>query len=573
MPIPSWDSKIKASMLQLKARARPQEPRPDDPCLLPGQAGYKRLENQLYRIEIHEPKSASATFKYSRDNGTVYSRIIDISSEKITVSSIGRDRLLGFNNEDWIEITDNLHDSWGIPGILAHIKEVKVDGTDLILYYNSLIPPTAKIDNDSFPQRFNPIARKWDSKGALEISTENNGWIEIEDGIEVKFNNIDSCKTGDYFTIPARTLKADVEWPNGEDGLPEFVDIEGIEYHYAKLALLELSAGELRLISDCRHFFPPLSTLRRKPDLMLTNGMAFKYIDKIGEINKISVNSGAKKFLVDSDNNHKWYIVNAGPTESITLQFIGTVFQVVGDPQDASDPTQKSMTSIDIAPGCGYLLNVEFFEEGFYVGMDYRSDHFIKGGGFYVTARPGSPQHPDETSQLHKLPFIVDPDGNKTSKLTLTAVKRPIKISPDNVITPNGIIFDSTFFVGSYENPQTHESKILNDSPPGPAIILSEGSNLELTFKNDTNEIQGISFQGNSHTEGSMVIVGPGESKTSNINFRHPGVFLYYGIGDAFNAISDRVNEGMYGVIAIFKDDADTENIFCVVFSDFNLSK
>ena len=72
LPIPSWDSKIKPSSGQLKARTRPQEPT-SDPCILPEQAGYRRLENQLYRIEIHEPKSSekNATFKSSRDNGTV----------------------------------------------------------------------------------------------------------------------------------------------------------------------------------------------------------------------------------------------------------------------------------------------------------------------------------------------------------------------------------------------------------------------------------------------------------------------------------------------------------------------
>ena len=55
------------------------------------------------------------------------------------------------------------------------------------------MPQNEKIDNDSFPQRFNPIARRWDSVGSLDVEnpTENNGWIEIEDGIEVKFKNID----------------------------------------------------------------------------------------------------------------------------------------------------------------------------------------------------------------------------------------------------------------------------------------------------------------------------------------------------------------------------------------------
>lgn len=266
MNIPSWESKIKPSTWQLKARTRVQPPLPDDPCLLPEQAGYRGLENQLYRIEIHETKSQgkNATFKYSRDNGTVCSKIVNISGKKITVASIGRDRLLGFKIGQWIEVTDDLHELWGIPGVLAHIENI--EGTDLSL--ERVIPATAKIDNNSFPQSFNPKVRRWDipeeSTGALDVQipSVNNGWIEIEDGIEVKFNNIDICKTADYITIPARTLKADIEWPKGKDGLPELVDIEGIKHHYVQLALLEYTTdGNLKLISDCRDFFPPLNSL------------------------------------------------------------------------------------------------------------------------------------------------------------------------------------------------------------------------------------------------------------------------------------------------------------------------
>ena len=39
---------------RLRARARPPEEGPDDPCIVPPGAGYTRLENQLYRVEIHD---------------------------------------------------------------------------------------------------------------------------------------------------------------------------------------------------------------------------------------------------------------------------------------------------------------------------------------------------------------------------------------------------------------------------------------------------------------------------------------------------------------------------------------
>jgi len=48
-------------------------PTPDkNPCIISPTSGYRRLENQLYRVEIHKKgKSGEATFKWSRDNGSM----------------------------------------------------------------------------------------------------------------------------------------------------------------------------------------------------------------------------------------------------------------------------------------------------------------------------------------------------------------------------------------------------------------------------------------------------------------------------------------------------------------------
>src|SRR4030095_4490086 len=47
-----WKKLIKPSDAMLSARAKPDE-KSDRPCILPPGAGYRRLENQLYRVEIH----------------------------------------------------------------------------------------------------------------------------------------------------------------------------------------------------------------------------------------------------------------------------------------------------------------------------------------------------------------------------------------------------------------------------------------------------------------------------------------------------------------------------------------
>ena len=70
-----WARIVKSSTGQLTARAEPGEDT-DKPCVLPPGAGYRRLENQLYRVEIHQPgELGKATFKWSRDNGTVVTRL------------------------------------------------------------------------------------------------------------------------------------------------------------------------------------------------------------------------------------------------------------------------------------------------------------------------------------------------------------------------------------------------------------------------------------------------------------------------------------------------------------------
>src|SRR2546425_487035 len=73
---------------------------PDDsnPCLVPPVAGYKGLENQLYRVEIqYEGGLGTATFKWSRDNASVEARVVEvIDDSQIVVESLGKDDVLRF---------------------------------------------------------------------------------------------------------------------------------------------------------------------------------------------------------------------------------------------------------------------------------------------------------------------------------------------------------------------------------------------------------------------------------------------------------------------------------------------
>src|SRR5262249_24805768 len=105
----------------------------DDPsaqssCLPAPHAAYRGLENQLYRIEVHRGGPiGSATFKWSRDNGSVVTRITNVSGPAVTVDSLGPDANLGFAPLQWVEISDDA-DAFGQqsnqPGQLRQIQAV-----------------------------------------------------------------------------------------------------------------------------------------------------------------------------------------------------------------------------------------------------------------------------------------------------------------------------------------------------------------------------------------------------------------------------------------------------------------
>lgn len=248
---------------RLSARTHP-ESQPEDPCTVPPGAGYKRLENQLYRVEIHEVDSVTgaATFKWSRDNGSVVVAIsefnVDGANTKIRTTSLGRDDVLGLHLNDWVEILDDAAELAGVPGTLAQITNIDPDN---ILTLSTAI---SGYDIDGHPK-----VRRWDSDGAQPVSVPatNDGYLQLEGGVEVKFV-IDTFQAGDYWLIPARTVPGqygDIEWPLDEGGDPAALLPFGIIHHYCKLAVItaELVEGDISItdVDDCRKKFPPLTEL------------------------------------------------------------------------------------------------------------------------------------------------------------------------------------------------------------------------------------------------------------------------------------------------------------------------
>ena len=236
---------------RLAARA---EPGGDDtnPCIIPAEAGYRRLENQLYRVEIHDDGSGGGTptFKWSRDNGSLVVRLVsvDTANNSIRVSHPRSDPLTQFATDDWVEVLDEDMILDGTPGIFIQIGEI--NGNQLAIQQN---PSGA-----SLPER--GIVRRWEGGEPIEVDTSD--WIPLESGVEIRFDSTDYHQ-GDYWTIPARTITHDVEWPRDPSSdAPRFLDPQGIIHHTCPLAVLEHHAdGDWSVESDCREEFPPLTDL------------------------------------------------------------------------------------------------------------------------------------------------------------------------------------------------------------------------------------------------------------------------------------------------------------------------
>ena len=178
---PEWKAPpIAASTGMLNARTHPPDPE-EQACLLPPSAGYQRLENQLYRVEIHQDSSSgNPTFVWSRDNGSVVAAITSIGGNNVVVEDVGPDDVLGFATGQWVEITDDEMELNGQRGQLVQIANVD--------------PATRKIPMTTTPPQVNlnahPKLRRWDQSG--DTATPEGvpitfDWQPLEDGIQVQF--------------------------------------------------------------------------------------------------------------------------------------------------------------------------------------------------------------------------------------------------------------------------------------------------------------------------------------------------------------------------------------------------
>ena len=218
-------------------------------CSVPAGGGYRRLENQLYRVEVHDASQAKPLMKWSRDNGSIASKVksIDTAALTIAVADEGRDDVLGFGAATWVELTDDERVLRGEAGSLFEVSTIT--GTSVVV---------KNPDNLSLTVGTNATLRRWDGVMKLAAATP----AELEDGVQVEIDD-GTFGAGDYWMIPARTSTGLVEWPRDsvEPPAPVFETRHGTAHHYGVLAVVSLAGGTFGAIADCRNMFPPLTAI------------------------------------------------------------------------------------------------------------------------------------------------------------------------------------------------------------------------------------------------------------------------------------------------------------------------
>src|SRR5262245_19865835 len=268
--IPGWSALIAPSTGVLTTGTFEAAP-VDDPCELPPTGGYRGLENQLYRVEIHNPgqPGAGATFKWSRENASVASRVTRIISDhELELESLGRDDVLRFKENDWVEITDDTREFSQLPGFMRRIitvtpetRRITFDPLPDILKSPFSLADTPNLrvllwnqskkvfrtDPSGTPVEVQDLDGAGPS-GVINVPAAGTTLL-LENGVTVSFASTGTTgfRTGDYWVFAARTADASVE-------ALDRASPRGPDQHYARLCLCNVKAGT---VTDCRNPWPP----------------------------------------------------------------------------------------------------------------------------------------------------------------------------------------------------------------------------------------------------------------------------------------------------------------------------
>lgn len=143
--------------------------------------------------------------------------------------------------------------------------------------------------------------------------------------------------------------------------------------------------------------------LDEEPDLILTNGLAFKYVPELkGTETSLSLNPNATIFQVKPGEPTRWFLTNPGPNDGVAFHFISGQMDV----RDGFNQQANSYGTVEmndetwyVPAGSSSVFETIFPEEGVYVGVDHKMADVVKGGAIAVLATENATatDHPEGT--------------------------------------------------------------------------------------------------------------------------------------------------------------------------------
>jgi hypothetical protein len=242
----------------------------DDPCELPPSGGYRGLENQTYRVEVHTGGApGTASFKWSRDNGSVVQPVVEmVSPTVLRLASLGRDDVLNIKTGNWVEILDDRYELGRRPGVMRRVTDDDV--TERTITFADPLPADLQPVSAGDAAARHLRVRRWDQSGVVRDGTGaeltdlddalSTGLIAVpasaltqvvlEHGAAVSFSvaagGSGVFRAGDHWIFAARTADTSVE---ALVAAPP----DGVHHHYARLGVVSFPDSE----TDCRRLWPP----------------------------------------------------------------------------------------------------------------------------------------------------------------------------------------------------------------------------------------------------------------------------------------------------------------------------
>jgi nitrite reductase (NO-forming) len=257
--------------------------------------------------------------------------------------------------------------------------------------------------------------------------------------------------------------------------------------------------------------------LSDQPDLVLTNGMAHKYVPAVGQVNKLVINKDAELFKVKPGELTRWYVVNAGPNDGVSFHIISGMINV----RDGSNTANNALGTQDrndetwwIPPGSASVIESTFPDPGIYVGVDHSMKDVVKGAALAIVAMENS------TATDHPTGTCVAPKGSESVVCTEQSA------SASGSESGSGSQSGSQSKSGSEDSQNASESKSGSQSEvtQNATMLNTSSSNMTGNGTMMTGNMSGNATTGGNQTAspGSTVIISPGSSTPSNAKFFDP---------------------------------------------------